>query len=109
MNKRFFVYLVCSCLWVSACSRSVPIGKLQDDPRAYADRVVTIKGQVKESFSLVLMKYFVVKDDTGEIYVVTEKMLPKTGATVIIKGTVQETFSIGNSQHIVLMEVDDKK
>lgn len=83
---------------------ATPIKKILDNPRDYSGKPVTISGEVTEVFSLVVIKYFVVKDRTGEIIVVTQKPLPKKGSKITAKGTVQEAFSIGDQQLIVIME-----
>jgi hypothetical protein len=83
---------------------STPIGKILADPRAYAGKTVTVSGEVTQIFSLFFIKYFRLKDETGEIVIVTDKPLPKVGTKIRVKGTVQEAFSIGDQQLIVLVE-----
>lgn len=41
--------------------------EIQGHPREWVGKTVQVSGEVKEAFSLVLYKYFVVKDKTGEI------------------------------------------
>jgi aspartyl/asparaginyl-tRNA synthetase len=94
----------------AACDRitAVPINKLVENPRDYDGKVVTIEGKVTEIFSLIAIKYFVIRDNTGEIVVVTDRILPKEGSSISVKGHVQEAFSIGNNQLIVLIEDNNK-
>jgi aspartyl/asparaginyl-tRNA synthetase len=80
------------------------IGDITGHPREYADKEVTISGEVTEIFSLFVVKYFVVRDDSGEIPVVTEKPLPAQGEKIRVKGTVKEAFSIGAKTVLVLVE-----
>lgn len=87
---------------------STPIGSIQKDPRAYAGKSVTISGEVTEAQSLVLVKFFYVRDDSGEIAVVTQRPLPKKGAKIKVQGVVEEAFSILDRQFIVLVEKTDK-
>ena len=95
-----------SSLIMFGCSGlfSTPIGKILADPRAYAGKTVTVSGEVTQMFSLVFIKYFRVRDETGEIVIVTDKPLPKLGTKIKVKGTVQEAFSIGDQQLIVIVE-----
>ncbi len=51
-----------------------------------------------------IVKYFVVRDNSGEISVVTEKPLPVKGEKIKVKGTVREAFSIGTKTALVLVE-----
>ena len=83
---------------------SVPIGKVLNNPRAYEGKTVKIKGTVVQSMNLLVLKYFALRDKTGEIYVVTDKILPKQGDTASVKGQVQEGFTIGPAQFIVIIE-----
>jgi hypothetical protein len=86
---------------------TTPIKKILEDPRNYTGKTVTVSGEVTRVFSLVFVKYFVVKDKTGEITIVTEKPLPKIGTKMKVKGTVKEAFSIGDQQLIVIFEKSD--
>ena len=83
---------------------TTPIGKILDKPRDYAGEKVTVSGEVTEIFSLFVIKYFVVRDKTGQIAVVSDKPLPRKGTTVKVTGTVREAFSIGDQQLLVLVE-----
>lgn len=83
---------------------STPIRKILDNPRDYSGKPVVISGEVVEIFSLLVIKYFVVRDKTGEITVITDRPLPKKGAAVTVKGTVQEAFSLGDRQVMVIVE-----
>ena len=86
---------------------TTPINKILENPRDYAGKTVTVSGEVTRVFSLFIIKYFVMRDGTGEITIVTEKPLPKVGAKIKVKGTVKEAFSIGDQQLIVLFEKND--
>ncbi len=103
---RVGVAILFSFLILSGCSGlfSTPIGKILADPRAYAGKTVTVSGEVTSIFSLVFIKYFKLRDETGEIVIVTDKPLPKVGTKINVKGTVQEAFSIGDQQLIVIVE-----
>jgi hypothetical protein len=40
--------------------------------------------------------------------VVTQKPLPQKGSRITVKGTVQEAFSLGDKQLIVIVEGEEK-
>ncbi len=88
---------------------STKIGDIIGHPRDYADKEVTVSGEVVETFSLFVLKYFTVRDDSGEIAVVTERALPAMGEKIKVKGTVREAFSIGSKTALVLVENTEKK
>lgn len=87
---------------------ATPIRKITENPRDYSNKPVTISGEVTEVFSLIVVKYFIVRDKTGEIIVVTKRPLPKEGTKITINGTVQEAFSIGDKQLIVILENEER-
>ena len=114
MMKRMRGVFLVQCLLIlslAGCDRlsTTNIGELLKQPREYSGKQVTISGTVTGAFSLVVVKYFVVRDETGEITVVTERPLPKKGSEVKVKGILQEAFSIGDRQMIVLIEAADTK
>lgn len=101
--KRIAPISLCICLLfvLVSCDPSVigftvPIKKLLDNPREYDNKTVMIEGQVTDVFSFVVIKAFAVRDKTGEIIVVTERILPKKGETVKVKGRIVEAFSFGD-------------
>jgi len=92
----------CDSLW------STPINKILENPRDYSDKSVTISGEVSEVFSFFVIKYFVVKDKTGQMVVITKRPLPREGTKITVKGTVQEAFTLGDKQLIVIIEDEGK-
>lgn len=88
---------------------STPIHKIIENPRDYSNKPVKISGEVTEVFSLIVVKYFTVRDKSGKIIVVTKRPLPREGSKITIKGIVQEAFSIGDKQLIVIVEEDEQK
>jgi len=109
MNIALYKTFVAACLIIilsAGCSglMATPIKKILDNPRDYSGKSVTVSGEVTELFSLVVIKYFVVKDRSGEIIVVTQKTLPAKGSKITVKGMVQEAFSLGDRHLLVIME-----
>ena len=103
MFLALFLFVGCSSLMAT------PIRKILDNPRDYHDKMVTVSGEVAELFSFFVIKYFIVKDSTGEITVVTTRPLPQKGSRVMVKGTVHEAFSLGDRQLVVIVEPDTAK
>lgn len=96
-------------LLLVACVRTVAIKDIVDQPRDYADKQVAVEGEVSGAFSLFVIKYFTVKDATGEIGVVSEKPLPKIGQKIRVTGTVKEAFSLGDQSMTILVEDHPQK
>jgi hypothetical protein len=108
ISKTILIILLFSLLLCNCNSLfTTPISKILENPRNYTGKTVTVSGEVTRVFSLFIVKYFVVKDKTGEITIVTEKSLPKIGTKIKVKGTVKEAFSIGEQQLIVIFEKND--
>ncbi|MBP1747910.1 MAG: hypothetical protein H6Q52_449 [Deltaproteobacteria bacterium] len=105
--KKYAVFLsILAFLALTSCGNLFPtkIGDIRGNPRKYAEKQVIISGQVTEILSLIAFKYFVIKDDTGEIAVITSKPLPAAGQKLTVRGIVKEAFSIGNRNALVIME-----
>jgi hypothetical protein len=99
--------LACFLIVVAtSCTRfgATRIGDIANHPRDYADKEVSIFGEVTETFSLLVVKYFILRDSTGEITVITERPLPAKGEKIKITGTVKEAFSIGPNTSLVIVE-----
>jgi len=94
-----------------ACSAifATSIKKIIDNPRDYDGKTVTVSGEVTETFSFFVLKYFVVDDGTGTITIVTPKALPKKGTKIRVKGEVSEMFSLGETQTLVIVEDTGQK
>ncbi len=74
------------------------------DPRKYEGKEVTVSGAVKGVLALVVFKSFVLKDDTGEIAVITSRILPAVGQKLKVTGTVKEAFALGTGKLLVIMD-----
>ncbi len=80
------------------------IADIKKSPDKFANKVVTVAGTVDESHNLVLVHYYTVNDGSGTIAVVTKDALPKEGAKVVAKGTVNQAFKLGDASFLVIVE-----
>ena len=69
------IFLATACEGIG----TTPIGNILDKPRDYSEKKVTVSGEVTEIFSLFVIKYFVVRDKTGQIAVVIGQTVTKKG------------------------------
>ena len=104
------IILLCAfVLSLASCGvGTTKIGDITGHPRDFAGKDVTVSGEVTETFSLFVVKYFVLRDTTGEITVVSDKPLPAKGEKIKVKGVVKEAFSLGTQSTIVLVEGSEK-
>lgn len=111
-TKTFLCALFVVCLFMLSCIScgigTTKIGDIVGHPRDYAGKEVTVAGEVTETFSLFFVRYFVLRDGSGEITVVTERPLPAKGEKIKVRGTVKEAMSIGTNTALVLMEGSEK-
>ena len=80
------------------------VKEILDNPKDYEGHVVRIHGTVKEAVNIVVLKYYVVDDGSGEIPVVTKRAVPAKGAKVSARGRVKQAFSLGDATLTVLVE-----
>ncbi len=86
------------------------IEKLLSHPGEYQGKAVTIEGEVTDRTGFfVVLKFYKLKDKTGEITVVTKKSLPEIRSTISIKGKIDEAFPIGDQKLLVFQEESIEK
>ena len=78
----------------TACATK-SIDRVLADPTRYRDRQVQIAGEVVDSYSLLGRGVYRVRDDTGQLWVLSDRGLPRDGARVKVKGTIREPFNLG--------------
>jgi hypothetical protein len=80
------------------------IRKVLENPRNYEGKIITLSGTVADATSLLLIKAFVLEDATGQLYVITDRILPKKGDRLRVRGEVVEVFSFGDQTLTVFRE-----
>ena len=81
------------------------IEKILSNPKAYEGKVVTIGGEITDRTSFfVVLKFYKIKDNTGEIIVVTKRTLPEIRSRVLVKGKIDEAFTVGDQKLLVFVE-----
>jgi len=91
------------------------IESILSNPREYEGKEVTVEGEVTDRTAFFTMiKFFRLKDKTGEIIVVTKKSLPEVRSAVRVKGRIDEVFQVGDLKLVVFVaesveEVGSKK
>ena len=75
------------------------------DPRSFDGKMLTIEGSVTDRMNLLVVKMFSLKDATGEIMVVTDRVLPQVGEKIRVRGQVKEAFAVGEDRMMVFKEI----
>jgi hypothetical protein len=86
--------LVVSALVSAACAAKT-INQVLADPSRYRDRQVRLSGSVVDSYSLANRGAYRIDDDTGQLWVVSDRGTPRKGAHVTVNGTIREGFNLG--------------
>jgi hypothetical protein len=110
-KSRFHSLILLAIIIIAGASCGIgttKIGDITGHPRDYAGKEVTVSGEATEVFSFLVVKYFVLRDATGEITVVTDRPLPAKGEKIKVKGVIKEAFSIGDKTSLVLVEGTEK-
>ncbi len=106
------VIIIAGGIWYySSHIQHAEIQKIISNPREFEGKVITIEGEVTDRTAFFsALKFFKVKDKTGEITVVTKRTLPALKETVRVSGKVDEVFAVGDLKIVVLVEESiDKK
>lgn len=83
------------------------IKEITEAPARFEGKEIKLKGKAEGATSLLGFRAFLLRDDTGEIMVVTTGELPASGASVALKGTVKSAMIIGGSS--VGLRVEETK
>lgn len=114
--KKLIIYLVLFMAILPSFSNNgildkvfnIPIEKLQKNPEEYHNKEIKIKGTVIKSASFLMQTGFIIKDDTGEIFVVSNKMPPKINNVVSLKGKIIIVGNINDKNFIYFKENKDE-
>ena len=87
--------LLVSALASAACA-SRTVNQVLADPSRYRDREVQLSGAVVDSYSFVNRGAYRIDDGTGQLWVVSDKGVPRTSARVTVTGTIREGFNLGS-------------
>lgn len=86
------------------------IDKILGHPAEYQGKAVTIEGEVTDRTAFfVVLRFFKLRDRTGEMIVVTKKSLPEVKSTVRVTGRIDEAFPIGDQKLLIFVEESIEK
>ena len=100
-----FLPLVGALLLLAGCASVTPIGELLDNSSKYDGKTVRVKGEVREGAGGLGVGAYQLKDNTGQITVVSDRgNAPRKGANIEVKGRFESLFSLGSKSLAVLRE-----
>jgi hypothetical protein len=90
------LFLVVTATVLAAACASKTVNEILADPARYRDRNVSIRGSVEQSYSFANRGVYRVDDGTGQLWIVSDRGVPRQGARVRVTGRIQEGFNIGS-------------
>jgi len=98
MRRRCLRYtlwatIIIGSLVMCGCERKT-INEIKADPARYANREVTVAGEVVRSFSLLGKGAYEVDDGTGKLWVASKTGVPRKGARIAVKGTIRDAYDL---------------
>jgi len=102
---RRLVPLASTLLLLAGCASVTPIGNLLSNPAKYNGKTVKVEGEVTESVGAIVAGGYEIKDNTGQLTVVSEGASPPPeGVKIGVKGIFQSLLTLGTKTLAVLKE-----
>lgn len=96
LTRAATLFVVMSAAVLAAACASKTVNEILADPARYRDRNVSIRGNVEQSYSFANRGVYRVDDGTGQLWIVSDRGVPRQGARVRVSGRIQEGFNIGS-------------
>ena len=94
LRSAVVIPLAIGALLSTACA-STQINRILADPSHYRDRQVRVSGSVVDSYSFANRGAYRLGDESGQLWVVSDRGVPRKGARVTVQGTIREGFNLG--------------
>jgi hypothetical protein len=86
------------------------IQKIVNNPGDYTGKELAIEGEVTDRTSFFgVLKFYKLKDKSGEMIVITKKSLPEVKSSAIVKGRIDDAFALGDQKLVVFREESIEK
>jgi len=86
----------------------ISIGEILKNPSKFKDSIVTVAGEAEPglAFEFVNEQPYLLKDSTGQIWVITKGLMPEKGQKVKVRGAVQTPYQIkGRRYEVAIVEI----
>jgi starvation-inducible outer membrane lipoprotein len=104
------VLLVTGALILAGCPTRTTIEKINRDPGRYAGKEVTIAGHVTNSFGALGTGVFELEDDTGRMWVFSERYgVPGREARLAVTGRIEQGFSFGGRSFATILRETERR
>lgn len=76
------MFLLAAALFLMGCPEQTTIGRINADPARYRGKEVLIIGNVTNSYGALGQGAYEISDETGKLWVMTQRGVPSKGARV---------------------------
>lgn len=92
-RRALLAVLLVAGLAASGCAKT--INHVLADPSRYRDREIKLSGEVRDSYSVANQGAYRIEDRTGQLWIISDRGVPRTGARVTVRGIIREGFNLG--------------
>jgi hypothetical protein len=104
------VVLIAGTLLLAGCPERTTIGKINGDPYRFAGKEVTIAGRVSNSFGALGTGVFELQDETGRMWVFSERYgVPGREARIAVTGRIEQGFTFGGRNFAVVLRETERR
>lgn len=72
------------------------VNQILADPSRYQNREVRVSGSVVDSYSFASRGAYRIEDRSAQLWVISDRGVPRKGARVTVKGTIRNGFNLGS-------------
>ena len=95
---------------LTGCPPHKSIADIQRDPGKFANKEVSIAGNVVSAFGALGTGMFQVDDGTGRMWVISENYgVPSKGSKVAVVGRIMDTFSFGGKSYSTVLRETQRR
>jgi hypothetical protein len=95
LTRGAFLFVVVVLGLVMAGCEQTTINQIKADPGRYANKEVTIAGEVVNSYSVIGTGGYELDDGTGKLLIIAKSGAPRKGAKVVVKGNIKDGYDMG--------------
>jgi len=104
------IVLIGGTLLLAGCPERITIDRISGDPYRFSGKEVTIAGRVSNSFGGLGTGVFELQDETGRMWVFSEKYgVPGRDARIAVTGRVQQGFTFGGRNFAVILRESQRR
>ncbi len=89
-----FLAVTATAVVIAGCAGK-SINHVLADPSRYRNREIKVSGSVVNSYSIAGRGVYQIEDNTGRLWVASDRGVPHRGARVSVTGTIREGFNLG--------------